>query len=134
MATFSDGSTRESYALSWDQSRHTTNGTACVSEEPGNVLSILWIEVIAFQVAVLIVLLVALYYYIFGLTVVRERNRDVILCRDERRVDKTKEGRLRDAPDYHLFTLDMALVGSSDFYGDPSYSESAAQFGAVQID
>lgn len=82
----------------------------------------LWIEVIAFQVSVLIVLLVTLFYFIYGLTEERERNEDLILCRDERHIDVSREGRYRDAPIYHLFTQDMVEYGYTNFYDDdPSF-------------
>ena len=59
-----------------------------------------------------------------GLEIVRERNEDLILCRDERMTDYTLEGRFRTAPTYHLFNQDMAEYGYTSFYDDVTFEVS----------
>lgn len=46
--TLGKDSRRDDYTITWENSFVATNGTACVSEEPGNIVAMLWIEVIAF--------------------------------------------------------------------------------------
>ena len=100
------------------------NGTVCVAETPGTVTNLLWIEVIAFQAAVLIIALTTLFYFVKGLEIVRERNEDLILCRDEQMTDYTLEGRFRTAPTYHLFNQDMTEYGNTSFYDDVTFEVS----------
>jgi hypothetical protein len=48
MLVFSEGSTDTDFTITWENSFNSVNGTACVAEEPGNIMAMLWIEIIAF--------------------------------------------------------------------------------------
>lgn len=75
------------------------------------IVPFLWIEVLSFQVAVIVIFCVLAYYFFIGMTISQDRNEDLIICRDVRNVDSTAQGRYRDYPTYHLFTQDMAEIG-----------------------
>lgn len=65
--TFGAGSTQDDYTITWENSFSETNGTACVSEVHDNIITFLWIEVISFQCAVLVVFAVTSYYFFVGM-------------------------------------------------------------------
>jgi hypothetical protein len=136
MISFGPDSTPDDFTITWENSYAETNGTACISEIHDTVLPFLWIEVLAFQVAVIIVILVTAFYYVNTIVITRPRSEDLIMCRDTRHIDNNAIGRLRAYPLYHLFTQDMAELGWTKFYDDRTIStvQDPAQPGAVSAE
>jgi hypothetical protein len=85
---------------------------------------------------VLVIFIVTSYYFFVGMVIHKDRNEDLIMCRDVRLIDNKAVGRYRSYPTYHLFNQDMSEVGNTKFYKDRTLS-SADKYvheGAVTIE
>ena len=93
-------------------------GEFCTCEKTGNAMQWIWVEIIAFQANVIVIMIQLVQSFFESTTLLEPKNADLIYCIDGRPTkQESKEGKTESAsPRYHIFNLMLDEVYSVNFF------------------